>query len=223
MSDITKNRNLITEAFESVLPQADVPRAVTAWAAEFENKPTLVPSIVAGHIAKALDIGHMEETIRTRLTQIILREHGSIASGGNAAAKANKPVTLSSGPLAAKGAAGSVVFRAMISGIVERLRDLLGPDAAGMESEWHKLLTKQRLTDGTRQSIERWCQAMSKGTDTPINGDITTEDMKTVIHGIYVWCCESLGPVEADRIFSDTVEATTILPEARGFAPTQLL
>jgi hypothetical protein len=111
----------------------------------------------------------------------------------------------------------------MLAGILERIRDLLGADAAGIESEWHKQLDNQRLTSVTRQFFERWCQAMSKGTNAPISGDITTEDMKTVAHGIYLWCCEALGPVEADRIFADTIEAATCLPEARGFVPTQLL
>jgi hypothetical protein len=223
MSDSTKNRSLVSEALESLLPKADAARALNAWAAAFESKPTLVPSIVAGHIAKALDRADVEEAIRTRLTQIMLREHGANASRGGAAAKANKPVTLSSGPIVGNGAAGCVVFRAMLAGIVERARELLGADAAGIECEWRKQLENQRLTTVARQAFERWCQAMSKGTNTPINGDITTEDMKTVVHGIYVWCCEALGPVEADRIFADTIEAATGLPEARGFAPTQLL
>lgn len=227
MSGAEKYRTLVTEALKPLLSEAELARAVDAWAAAFAGKPALIPSMVAGHLAKTLGMGDKEAEIRTRLTQALLENHGVKSSTGDSKPAGDRPASGSGKPAArmadAASGDGSVVFRAMLGGIVDRLRAHLGPDAKGVESEWSALFKGKRLANATKQAIERWCQASSRGSNATLNEDITTEDMKTVVHAIYVWCCETLGPVEADRMFSDTVEEAAVLPEARRFAPTRLL
>lgn len=230
MSGSERHRRLVDESLSPLLNEVERARAMEAWAAAFGGKPALIPSMVAAHLAKTLDLGDLEETIRTRLTQALLEDHGATrARTENGEAKSassersNRSRATPAGADATRAMDAAVVLRAMLRGVTERLRAMLGADAKGMEAEWCDAFKRKKLAGTARQTIERWCRASGNGTDSPIGGDISTDDMRTVVHTIYVWCCEALGPVETDRVFADTVEATSGLPEARRFAPSELL
>lgn len=223
MSGSEKYRSLVDEALEPLLGETDRARALEAWAAAFGGKPALIPSMVAAHLAKTLGLGDKEEAIRTRLTQALLEDHGAGRKAASSGATPDRSRASRVHADAGRATDGTVVLRAMLRGVTERLRALLGADAKGMEAEWCDAFKGKKLASAARQSIERWCRASGNGTDSPIGGDISPDDMRTVVHTIYVWCCEALGPVEADRLFAETVEATSGMPEARRFAPSELL
>lgn len=68
-------------------------------------------------------------------------------------------------------------------------------------------------------AIHHWAQA--PGGTLEIQG--TVDDYRTVIHAIYVWLCQKLGPVDADRLLSSVVRTAEALPEAATNSPRQLL
>ena len=218
MSGAEKYRTLVTEALKPILSGPQLERALDAWADAFSDKTALIPSMVAAHVARAIGAGELEESIRTRLTQGLLEEHGV-----NPSKRADAPASRAAPRDSASAGDGSVVFRAMLSGLAGRLRSLLGPNAGQFELEWCEAFSSAKLQSATREIVERWCRTATSGNDAGIDGDIPVEDMRAVVHSIYVWCCEALGPVETDRLFAETVEEASSLPVARRFAPSALL
>ena len=220
MSGTEKYRTLVTEALKPILSESQLTHALDAWASAFAGKTALIPSMVAAHVAKELGASELEENIRTRLTQGLLAEHGL---NQTKSPSATPSVQGSRNPVGGNAGDGSVVFRAILAGLANRLRALLGSNADQIELEWCEAFGSAKLQTGTREAIERWCRTATTGNDMPIGGNIPVEDMRTVVHSIYVWCCEALGPVETDRVFAETVEETSALPVARHFAPSTLL
>lgn len=220
MSGTEKYHALVTEALKPLMSEAQLGQALAAWKSAFADKSALIPSMVAAHVAKELGSVELEEAIRTRLTQGLLAEHGMNP------AKSSGVVARAQAPQVAAGensGDGSVVFRAVLAGLASRLRALLGSNAEEIELEWCEAFGSAKLQKGTREIVERWCRTATTAGDSPIGGNIPVEDMRTVVHSIYIWCCEALGPVETDRVFAETVEETSSLPVARRFAPSSLL
>lgn len=51
----------------------------------------------------------------------------------------------------------------------------------------------------------------------------TIDEYRSIVHLVYVWLCNKLGPVEADRSLGAVVRAAEQLPEAVQHPPGQLL
>lgn len=58
---------------------------------------------------------------------------------------------------------------------------------------------------------------------TPLPPFGTTEALHSVIHDRYLWVCEAVGPVLADKLFTQAVKAVDALPGAATFPPAKLL
>ncbi|MEO1526385.1 MAG: hypothetical protein AAFX06_13175 [Planctomycetota bacterium] len=111
------------------------------------------------------------------------------------------------------------VFATMVETFVAHLRNL------GNGSDRHLLEALlqspeiEKLPPRVAKAIQDWTQS-PQGT-LEIQG--TVEDYRTVIHAIYVWLCQKLGPVDADRLLSGVVRTAEALPEAATNSPRQLL
>lgn len=54
-----------------------------------------------------------------------------------------------------------------------------------------------------------------------ING--TQDEYRMIVHRAYVWLCEKLGPVDADRTLNAAIRSADSLPEAVNHSPRELL
>ncbi len=54
-----------------------------------------------------------------------------------------------------------------------------------------------------------------------ING--TQDEYRLIVHRVYVWLCQKLGPVDADRTLNAAIRTADTLPEAVNHSPRELL
>lgn len=112
------------------------------------------------------------------------------------------------------------VFATMVESFVSHLQNL------GNGSDRHLLEALlqspevERLSPRVANAIQHWAQSPGTGT---LNIQGTIDEYRTVIHAIYLWLCQKLGPVDADRLLSNVVRAAETLPEAVTNSPRQML
>ncbi len=112
------------------------------------------------------------------------------------------------------------VFSRFMQEINNRLTSTLKSHIQKFYSELIFQLPELHISPEAEASITAWCHH---------NGQLEFQDlfavteMSSIVHTAYIWCCEALGPDEADHLFAQAVHEVEHLPEAVHFHPTELL
>jgi hypothetical protein len=80
-------------------------------------------------------------------------------------------------------------------------------------------IRKEGLRPEAIAQVHQWCDEPEQ---TVISSELTTAEMASVIHVVYEWGCQWVGPVETDRVFGRCLEMAQSLPQASRFSPRQL-
>ncbi len=109
-----------------------------------------------------------------------------------------------------------VVFNFMLNGLFLGIRNL----EYNKEKSMCELLMRQIPTMGlgieNSTQLMAWCKNAPKQTIERIKPESA---MTKVIHAIYLWSCEYLGPIQADKLFAYVVREAETLAEAKSFSP----
>jgi len=112
---------------------------------------------------------------------------------------------------------GYVVFNKLASVALARL----GPERAVAACRWvaseHASVA---TTKAARRAESAWLESVGRQ---PVTDALARPELANLVHGLYVWTAEHVGPVKADRIFGAAIEETERLPEAERFDPRKLL
>ncbi|QJR16032.1 hypothetical protein DSM104440_02860 [Usitatibacter palustris] len=111
-------------------------------------------------------------------------------------------------------------FSKLIVALEEQLRlhePRIWMDAASYLAE---NLAPLRLAASTERELTMWLRSDKRSL---FRGMVTEGQASGIVHLLYVWAAEMLGPVPADRLFSEAVSIVQASPEGRTFPPTALL
>jgi len=111
----------------------------------------------------------------------------------------------------------------VFNGLMERLLSRFTQhDGASLNVLIRHLLAtivKLRVTDAEGRDLRDWVQD-------PLSRRLTTgvpeAAMQGLVHESYVWACDELGPVKADRIFAGSIREVEQMAEAMVFSPRRL-
>ena len=117
-----------------------------------------------------------------------------------------------------------VVFNSLLGGIFQRV---FQRDPANLEDLRQHLLGELRDTNEIRLPTTQQLQILLQDTSSMLAPNFTQkiaeDEMAEILHWVYLWSCDSLGPVSADRMISEAVSQTEALPQGRRFSPRSLL
>lgn len=111
------------------------------------------------------------------------------------------------------------VFNALMERLVSRFTQ---HDSASQNALVRWLMAaapKQRVTEAEGRDLRDWVQdPISRRLMTPL----PEAAMQGMVHESYVWACNELGPVKADRIFAGAIREVEQMSEAMVFSPRKL-
>jgi hypothetical protein len=112
------------------------------------------------------------------------------------------------------------VFNALMS---ELLFLLLSQDQRRLpliQAHFRREQERLSLSSGGLEELTRWCAARE---EQPFRNGLAREDMSRILHALYVWTCEAIGPSETDQLFGQALSVAEQLPEASRYPPRRLL
>ena len=122
-------------------------------------------------------------------------------------------------PVTVRGGAGNV-FGTLIETIVSHLRHRGDGSHVAIVEAMATSPEVVSLGDRVVDAIRRWRDDESTS---PLHVPGTTEHYRVIVHVVYVWLCNRLGPVDADRMLSAAVRTAETLPDAVNHPPRELL
>lgn len=218
-------RRIVFNAMSGNATEQAIKTAITTLDSEFGNSESFRFNQLIHRLQSTLDSA--EVNLGKVLGEIMnLRrkspeEIGPDPGAGNAVSSVQTKKPLGSTARPASSRTGlHQVFATLIEAIVGQLRNRRDDShnrliAAIVDSpEIQKL--KSSLADDFRAFGEfpEPGQLVTKATET---------DYRVTVHVAYVWLCQKLGPVDADRLLNAAVRAADQLPEAAIFPPRALL
>lgn len=112
------------------------------------------------------------------------------------------------------------VFATMLETVAAQLRHRGDDSHLQMVGALTSSPSVNNLGSRIYDAIHLWGQSPDPG-KLSIAG--TPDEYRVIVHVVYVWLCEKLGPVDADRLLNAAVRAADQLPDAVTNSPRQLL
>jgi len=112
-----------------------------------------------------------------------------------------------------------VVFSKLVEQIDTQLIALSPANSGKLRSFLRDAVPKVSLSSVAREEMLRWC-----GNPKHLVGPgLTPDEMHKLLHQMYLWTLEAVGPVDADKLFGRAIRECERLPEATLFPPRSLL
>ena len=112
------------------------------------------------------------------------------------------------------------VFASMMSTIAEQLRHRSDGSHRSLADALATSPEVIALGDKITAPLRSWRDADAAGTPA-VTG--TADQYRVLVHVTYVWLCNKVGPVLADRLLQSAVRTAEALPDAVMHSPRQLL
>lgn len=112
------------------------------------------------------------------------------------------------------------VFVTVLENVVEQLGHRGDGSERSLISSVLQSSDVQNLNSGVIDPLVQWAEDPQPGYLATYG---LTDDYRTIVHVVYVWLCQKLGPVQADRSLNAAIRAAEQLPEAVTHPPQQLL
>jgi hypothetical protein len=203
MSSPTELRQIVSRTLQASLNPAQMAAVLDVLDREFLDQANFALTDFVNRIDQLVDLGDRKNGMRALLARNLNLVHGA-ADGGSPAAAAPRPAV--------------IVFDAVVNAIHKAV-DLADPAKAEvMCAAMAKGLGAANLGPPFKAELQAWCQdRIAKFT----NGG-SDKDLATVVHALYVWCCNALGPTATDKLFANAMREAERLPEAAQFPPRRL-
>jgi len=115
---------------------------------------------------------------------------------------------------------GYVVFNHLMQYAFRKI-DTLYPQGAKTACAWVQTDRFQPgLSKAARAAEQGWLE--SAGEQQIFEG-LNKPQLQHLVHSVYIWACENIGPVQADRIYAQGVEDCLTIKQAAEFDPRELL
>lgn len=231
LSDPSVRRDVIQKSMQDHVGGAAVDQAVQVSTDEF---PLNQPFSVTKFLDRVSELNPEVKAARLRIFKDMLQfkmkaDAGSVMSSGPASSPPSASHAAAPAPARAMSHTPSVasippgfhsVFDVMATRLMQSLAARNPSYLTALSIQLGKELRSLDISSTAEQIISAWAgdlrgQVNSYG--------MSKNDIAEVLHSIYVWCCETLGPVDTDRVFGQIMREADQLPEAVQFPPRSLL
>lgn len=210
--DLARRRRAIAIGLDTQLEPLQCERALALWDSAYaSSRATAIIDYVID-LAVQLDLPpRKRHELRMALYQSLLRNDvGAATVAASLAAATTNPVAQVASP-------AYVVFLAVCA----RLLDGVRADQSGAYEDFKLLMRTVGLPKTLdRQELLAWVGGEG-GLDALRRS--SSGLLSEILHALYVAAAGALGPVAADQLLVAAINGAEKLPEARAFAPRQLL
>lgn len=113
-----------------------------------------------------------------------------------------------------------LVFGALCERVSQRLLGLYPATQIGWPAALREHIAQMRVDDAVSQQLRHWA-------DDPferrLQVNLNEQTLSELVHALYLWSCDEIGPVKTDQIFSHIVRELEQMPEAAQFSPRRLM
>lgn len=214
-----RERSVIRRVLDGHVDDAGIQDALDLWDQQFAGRKS-VPIIEFVNAIESVQC--LESGVRHALRLDLYRGMIQAAAGSvaDAARSARPPAKAPAARPQANGTPAEIVFLCLIQHYGDALRDL-GPQV------FQPFLAALRVAVEDRKLPIALADAMTTtATRGPASVNVqwgNTARMQLLAQAAYVSACKAAGPVKADRILLDGIEAANALDAAKIFPPKQFL
>lgn len=225
----TSIREALAEGFNELLSDADALSAVKLWDERYaRSKPNALIEYVNEVAATLMLPTRQRHEIRMALYRALLARgiDPTRLSGGGAATAASStdaaPRTVTPGGFDSgqPPSAAFRVFRAVALGVFQGISASASEGPVLFVAAIKVHARSHGLTDSGRHALEAWAAGND---DDGYFRKLSAAEYPRVAHLMYVAACEAIGPVLADRVFSQAIGRAELMQEALEFSPRGLL
>ena len=211
--EIRRRRKVVRYSLDGVLTSGEMEAALGLWEREFRDQPAFVVSSFVQRLAGQLALGDRLREVKSRLLgNMLLSEEELVPAQPVPSAPVVQPNVVVAGSVL------DVVF----NGILMHATELIANRNAYTLRELRAFLLESggglRISDSGRECLLDWAHSTER-MRAPMAPGCSEDEMKKILHILYVWACEEIGPSAADRILSSAMREAEQLPEAAKFPP----
>ncbi len=122
-------------------------------------------------------------------------------------------------PVAASSEGWPEVFAAVVEEVARGLTRVNPRVADAAFAFLGERLPRLKLTPGGQAEVAAWAANRTAA----FTARTAKPDMHAVIHALYVWTCQEVGPIDADKLFARAVREADRVPSAAQCPPQGLL
>ncbi|MEM6469438.1 MAG: hypothetical protein AAF802_07690 [Planctomycetota bacterium] len=212
-------RRIVFRAMQGKAPENAIQNAIDTLDTEFANVEHLRFNELIRRLQETLD--SVEVNLGLVLSDIMKLRSMPASEIGPDPGPSNKPIqTNPSKPASVKVEGEHKVFSRMMETVIAQLRHRRDGSETLLIQSLRQAPEIKALSSRIVEPLSSWTKESQPGS-LAFNGSV--DEYRIVIHSAYIWLCEKLGPVEADRALKGAVRVTEQLPEAVASPPQQLL
>lgn len=113
-----------------------------------------------------------------------------------------------------------VVFGALCERVTQRLLGIYPATQSGWPAALRAHIGEMRVDDAVSQQLRHWADDPF---DRRLQVNLNEQTLSELVHVLYLWSCDEIGPVKTDQIFAYIVRELEQMPEAAQFSPRRLM
>ena len=204
-AEVEKRKNLVYFALKSFLQNEDLSKAMDIWDKEFSNTESLSLNGFLNKISFISNINGNRTNVLVALTKTLADPNNAKLGIGF---ETNKTTTPNSDQ-------SMIIFEYLIT----KLSSLLSENDKNIRNKLAQQispnLNKLDLNSNQKNRIIEFIAGNVDSTAIKI----AMEEQKEIIHLLYAYSCELVGPVGTDKIMSRVIQSAESLPEAKVISP----
>jgi hypothetical protein len=208
--EAARRRQVIYYALRDFLSQYELAGALQLWDTQFAQRSGFEAYRFVHQLCQQYGLEERSSEIRANVNQWLFRNFEELPSANSATPAVELPSPNNA----------LVVFNF----VVKQLLQKVSVKHSGWLANLQGFLASQPLNAEVSQPATFQLQEWSLN---PLGFQFThcftPREMSHLVHLLYVWTCLGLGPVEADRNFTQVFREAERLPEALEFKPRSLL
>ena len=210
---VTIRRRAIYHGLCSLLPKQYALAAVKVWQTEFSDKPVYALQPYITRLSDEFNVEAPRNLIQRTLINALSTDVSQLPEDPLSREDIEKPYLIASADTVS-------VFSSLLSSFL-RIADIHDQTVAlNIRNELNQGIRELHIP--SRYFDQLASMLLEPEKNTLIEG-LTIEQMKEILHLVYVQLCRYSGPVTTDRMLSEAVKITEKMPEASNFSPRSFL
>ena len=210
---IALRRRAIYQGLCSLLPEKSALVAIKIWQAEFSDKPVYALQPYITRLSEEFDIKHARNEIQRTLINALSLDAAQLPADPLSNADIEKPYLIASETTAK-------VFSTLLDKFLH---------SADVHDQTVLLNIRHGVSEGisklqipSKQNDQLNTMMLNPGKAMTLDG-LTVEQMKKILHLVYVQLCKYLGPVTTDEVLGEAIRFAENFPEAASCPPRSFL
>jgi hypothetical protein len=210
---ITLRRRAVFKGLSALLPEKIALTAIKIWQAEFSDKPVYALQPYITRLSEEFELKVARNEIQREIINALSLDPNKLPPDPLTNDDIEKPYLIAS-------EATAKVFSKLLTSFLH------GADA---HDQTVMLNIRHGISEGIREiqipskQYDQLNSMLLKPDDSILLDGLTVDQMKKILHLIYVQLCKHLGPVTSDEMLSEAIKHSEKLPEASNTPPRTFL